>query len=275
MLREWDAPTYHRVSQPQVSWGEAVLARLEAVRHPVDVAIDAGCGTGRLTAELAARLPAARVIGVDVSEKMLAEASLRPGLKAGATGAGATGVGAAVRGPRFVRADVSALPFAGVADLIFSTATFHWVLDHPRLFRGLWRALKPGGSLLAQCGGERNLAEFHARAERLMAQAPFASFYKGWKGPWEFASAERTAERLRDAGFVEIETSVQPAPVLIADGRAYEEFITCVILRLHLAPLPAGLANAFVRELTARAAKDDPPFRLDYWRLNMSAGRPV
>ena len=39
-------------------------------------------------------------------------------------------------------------------DLIFSTATFHWIKDHDGLFRWLAQALKPQGRLVAQCGGK-------------------------------------------------------------------------------------------------------------------------
>ncbi len=51
-----------------------------------------------------------------------------------------------------VRADAARLPFAEAFDVIFSTATFHWVLDHDALFASLFNALKAGGRLHAQCG---------------------------------------------------------------------------------------------------------------------------
>jgi len=72
MVHEWNAEAYHRVSDPQVSWGRAVLARL-AVRGDERVA-DLGCGTGRLTRELAARLPRGEVVALDASRQMLDQA---------------------------------------------------------------------------------------------------------------------------------------------------------------------------------------------------------
>ena len=75
--REWDAETYDEVSQPQFEWGMEVLGRLEL--RGDEVALDAGCGSGRVTAELAKRLPQGRVIAVDGSEAMIAKARERLG----------------------------------------------------------------------------------------------------------------------------------------------------------------------------------------------------
>ena len=68
------------------------------------------------------------------------------------------------------QADAARLPFTRVADAIFSTATFHWVLDHDALFASLLAALKPGGRLVAQCGGGPNIARLVARTSRLIAE---------------------------------------------------------------------------------------------------------
>jgi len=135
--REWNATDYHRLSGPQVSWGKKVLARIRL--RGDEMLLDAGCGTGRLTAELLQSLPRGRVVGVDLSENMLA----------GARGYLARDFEGKFR---LVVADLQDLPFERVFDGIFSTAAFHWVPDHDRLFRSLFRALRPGGWLRAQCG---------------------------------------------------------------------------------------------------------------------------
>lgn len=136
--REWDAAAYHRLSGPQVSWGKKVLSGLKLCGN--ELLMDAGCGTGRLTAELLQDLPHGRVVGVDLSQNMLVTARdhLIPqfGLRV-----------------HFVVADLQNLPFEHSFDGIFSTAALHWVPDHLRLFGSLFRALRPGGWLRAQCGG--------------------------------------------------------------------------------------------------------------------------
>jgi trans-aconitate methyltransferase len=248
------------VSGPQTSWGQKVLARLEL--RGDERAIDAGCGSGRLTGELLNRLPNGTLIAVDRSWPMLvtARANLRPAF------------GDRVR---FAQVALPAMPFSSWADLVFSTATFHWIADHFALFRGIFGALRPNGRLLAQCGGGANLERAHGLAEQVMHDPQFDAFFADWPRPWEFASADTTARRLHDAGFTLIDTSLEPAPTMFATEAEYREFVTTVIYHPHLERLPsAELKQHFIDRVAGLAAKDDPPFTLDYWRLNMSALKP-
>ncbi|HYR45160.1 MAG TPA: class I SAM-dependent methyltransferase, partial [Terriglobia bacterium] len=141
--REWDAAEYHRLSVPQFQWGQRVLIELKL--RGDECVLDAGCGTGKLTRLLLQNLPRGRVVGLDLSRNMVRHA--RRGLRR-------------EFGDRaqFVAADLLALPFCEVFDGIFSTASFHWVLDHDALFRNLFAALRSGGWFHAQCGGGPNLA---------------------------------------------------------------------------------------------------------------------
>lgn len=258
--KEWNAASYHRVSGPQTEWGRRVLSRLVVAGD--ERVIDAGCGTGRLTAELMERLPHGRLIAIDRSWNMLltARANLRQ-----------------VFGERvsYVRAELPHMPFNGWADLVFSTATFHWVLDHEALFAHLLRALRPRGRLFAQCGGGANLAAARALAADVMRLDVFAPYFQNWSGVWEYSTAETAAARMRRAGFVDIETSLEPAPTTFVDEASYREFVTTVIFNAHLEQLPAGeLRSRFIDEVTLRASRQDPPFMLDYWRLNLEGRRP-
>ncbi len=259
-MTEWNAAAYHKVSGPQASWGQRVLSRLSV--NGDERAIDAGCGSGRLTSELMVRLPWGRLVAIDRSWNMLmtARANLRPTF-----------------GDRvsFAQVALPAMPFANWADLVFSTATFHWIKDHQALFNNILMALRPGGHLMAQCGGGANLARAHALAEQLMHAEPFAEYFGDWPGPWEFANAEGTAERLHRAGFTEVVTSLEEALTTLASEADYREFVTTVIYHAHLERLPtASLKQAFIDRVTELSAREDPPFTLDYWRLNISAKRP-
>lgn len=260
MSTEWNATAYHRVSGPQVGWGQKVLSRL-TVRGDERV-IDAGCGTGRLTAELLQRLPDGRLLAIDRSWNMLvtARANLRPefGARIG-----------------FAQVALPAMPVAGWADLVFSTATFHWIPDHAALFAGIFTALRPGGRLFAQCGGGPNLHHAHELAERVMHREPFAAYFSDWPGPWNFAYAEDSHARLAAAGFTDIRASLEEAPTTLVDEQSYREFVTTVIYHPHLARLPDGALRArFLDEVTALAGGEEPAFTLDYWRLNLEARRP-
>lgn len=256
---EWDAASYHRLSAPQFGWGVQVLERLQL--NGDETVMDAGCGTGRLTALLLERLPRGRVVAVDLSRNMLEEARSHLSPRAGGR-------------VEFVRADLAALPFDSAFDGIYSTAAFHWVPDHASLFRSLYESLKPGGWLVAQCGGASNIARLMRRASVLMAAAPYAEHFSGWKDTKVFADAETTAGRLRAAGFNDVETSLEPAPTVLAGADDFREFLRAVNMRAHLERLPEGsLRRRFVDELTEQAAEDDPPYSLDYCRLNIRALR--
>ena len=261
MTKEWNATLYHQISAPQVSWGKKVLARVSL--RGDERLLDAGCGTGRLTRDLLEALPGGRVVALDVSQNMIdaARAYLERDF-----------VGRA----EFVCCDLLDLPFDDEFDGVFSTASFHWVLDHDRLFRNLHRALKPGGWLIAQCGGARNLERFLQRAHQLMHSPAYAQYFADFPFPWEFADARTAAGRLQRARFVEVETSLEQAPTSFPNAPEYQQFVESVILRQHLLRIPQQPAREkFLAQVTAQAANDDPPFTLDYWRLNLQGRKTV
>jgi len=258
--KEWDATAYHAVSDPQFRWGLEVLDRVQL--RGDETVLDAGCGTGRLTAKLAERLPQGTVLACDLSENMVRGARdfLEPQF------------GERVQ---VFSADMAALQLTAVADGIFSTAAFHWVHDHDALFASLFRVLKPGGWLIAQCGGGANLTRLYGRVAQLQKQPLFADYFRNWKSATHFAVPPKTTERLLNAGFYDAEAYLSLAPTTFADAPAYRDFISAVCVAKHLKELPADLRQAFLDPLVSAAAQDDPPFTLDYQRLNISARKPA
>jgi trans-aconitate 2-methyltransferase len=259
--REWNAAEYHRLSAPQYGWGQRVLSDLKL--RGDECVLDAGCGTGRLTQLLLQNLPRGRVVGLDLSRNMVAHAqqNLRDefGVRA-----------------QFVAADLLALPFLEAFDGIFSTASFHWVLDHEKLFRNLYAVLRPGGWLHAQCGGGPNLANLRKRVRELSQ----ASAYSRWLGefpePWFFSDDHGAVVRLRAAGFQEAAANLEVAPVHVSSSVEFQNYLKTFVLHRHLGLLPTeSLREGFVRELAEMSAQDDPPWILDYWRLNLRARKPL
>jgi len=255
IFREWNSAAYHRLSAPQFSWGKKVLSRLKL--RGDEIVLDAGCGTGRLTADLLEALPRGRVIGIDLSRNMLNSA------REHLTDDFGTRL-------NLVACDFLHLPLQRAFDVIVSTAAFHWVLDHDHLFRNLHDVLIPGGWLEAQCGGGPNTARLRERADALAAAPEFAPYFAGFREPWLYQDAEGAAAALRRAGFVDVETSIEAAPTLMDNAAHFSEFVQNIILRRHLENIPTEEARAeFIAKLTDQAAQDDPPFLLDYWRLNL------
>jgi trans-aconitate 2-methyltransferase len=246
MSREWNASVYDRVSGPQVAMAGPVLDRLEL--RGDETVLDAGCGSGRVTEMLLERLPEGRVIAVDASPTMIEHA--RAALAGRAT---------------VLQADLLELELDETVDAVFSNAVFHWVPDHDRLFDRLHAALRPGGRLVAQCGGEGNVARLHRAANEVARDGRFAGYFEEWVRPWNFAGPEETTERLGRAGFDEVQAWLEPYPVTPDDPATY---LRTVCLGPHLELLPDGLREEFVAAVRERMGDE-----LDYVRLNIMAVR--
>lgn len=259
--REWNAAEYHRLSAPQFHWGQRVLSQLQL--RGDECLLDAGCGTGKLTRLLLEKLSHGRVIGLDVSRNMVqhAQENLAPdfGHRVG-----------------FVAADLVALPFRNCFDGIFSTASFHWVLDHDVLFRNLYQSLRPSSWLHAQCGGGSNLDRLRQRVRTLSQTPEFSEWLGNYREPWFFSNAEDAAARLSAAGFEDVQAELEPASYTADGDQEFQQYLRTFILHRHLELLPDEVRRAsFVHTLTDAAAHDDPPWTLDYCRLNLRARKPV
>jgi trans-aconitate 2-methyltransferase len=246
--RDWDAATYERVSGPQVEWATGVLDRLPL--RGDETVLDAGCGTGRVTRLLLERLPRGHVVAVDAAPSMVEHAREALGDRA-----------------TVIQSDLQELVLDSPVDAAFSNAVFHWVPDHDLLFDRLHAAIRPGGLLAAQCGGRGNVERFHEFAAVVGAEPPFAEHLEGWAGPWNFASAEDARDALEAAGFVEVETGLEPWPITPPEPR---EYFRTVCLGHHLERLPEELRDAYADAVAARAG---PQPTLDYVRLNITARR--
>jgi trans-aconitate 2-methyltransferase len=249
MTRDWDAATYDRVSDPQVEMALPVLERLPL--RGDETVLDAGCGSGRVTALLLDRLPAGHVVAVDSAPSMVEHAREALGDRA-----------------TVFRASLTELALETRVDAVFSNAVFHWIADHELLFERLFAALAPGGRLVAQCGGKGNIDVFRRLADEVAGEPPFAEHMAGFRGPWHYASPEDSQARLIAAGFEEVHCWLQPWPVRPEDP---VEFARTVCLGNHLQALPEELRRPYAEEVVRRSGD---PLVLDYVRLNIEARRP-
>ncbi len=244
--REWDGASYDRISGTMEALGLEVLARLQLEGD--ELVLDAGCGSGRVTQALIEQLPRGRAIGVDQSASMVDAAKQRLGETADI---------------RVV--DLLELDLKEAVDAIVSTATFHWIADHDLLFRRLHNALRPGGRLVAQCGGEGNISILRGKVAPLLDQEPYAEHFRDWQPPWNYAGAEQTHERLLSAGFASAKCWLQPAP---REPEYPREFLSTIVLGPHVQRLPDELRERFMDDALQAIGE---PVVVDYVRLNIDA----
>lgn len=242
MARDWDAAAYDRLPIPMTAWGEAVVGWLELDGR--ERVLDAGCGTGKVTARLRERLPRGEVVALDGSDAMIDQARARLGTDR----------------VTYLVADLgSPLPLERPVDAILSTATFHWIPDHDALFANLAAVLEPGGQLAAQCGGAGNIASIEA-AMRAMGEDFIGRKY--------FATPDETQARLAAAGFTDIACWLHDEPTPLAD-EDLEPYLEAICLGDRVEGMSEDDRRRFVHEVAVRLSEPV----IDYVRLNIRARR--
>jgi trans-aconitate 2-methyltransferase len=259
-VREWDGDSYDRISATMEALGLDVLERLQLSGN--EVVLDAGCGSGRVTQALIKRLAHGHVIAVDESASMIDAARKR---------LGAIAIDPGSRDPhnegrvQLRVTDLLELELEEPVDAILSTATFHWIADHERLFTRLRAALRAHGQLVAQCGGEGNIDGLRAKARAVLANEPYATHFVGWRAPWNYAGPRQTRERLLACGFSAAECWLTPAP---REPEHPREFLATIVLGPHVQQLPVQLRERFMDDVLAELGE---PVVVDYVRLNIDA----
>jgi trans-aconitate 2-methyltransferase len=248
-MRTWEGASYDRISGPMEALGRDVLGRLSLSGG--ETVLDAGCGSGRVTEALLARLPDGRVIAIDSSASMIAAARERLGRADGRL--------------EIRQADLLELELGEEVDAILSTATFHWIADHEALFMRLHTVLRPRGQLVAQCGGEGNIDVLRGKAAPLLTADRYAAHFIGWQPPWHYAGPAETERRLLAAGFRSSECWLQAAPQQPEYPR---EFLASIVFGPHVQRLPEDLREPFTDDLLATIGE---PVVVDYVRLNIDA----
>ncbi len=257
----WDAEVYDRIGTPMRRWAQEVIADLDL--RGDETVLDAGCGSGQVTLDLLERLPRGKIYAVDSSPEMIAKltATLRE--------KGFTNVVP-------IQADLTDFDLPEPVDAIFSNAVFHWIQDDDGLFGSLFRATKPGGRLRAQCGGGRIFARLMAAVREVVAGEPYAAHLRDYRDGKKYRSPGEAKAAMERAGWREVRAWTFEAPVSFDSPDDAALYLRTIILRDHVARLPEGIGDAYVRDVVAAyLARHGPPFTADYVRLNLSAIRPV
>lgn len=237
----WDASDYHRSASAQTGWGREVHDRL-GLRGDEHV-VDLGCGDGRLTAELAARVPRGSVTGLDLDPDMIRFAREHH----------------ARENASFLVADARRFDLGRRVDLVVSTATLHWVEDQPAVLRCCRAHLEPGSRIHLQMGGRGNCAGILAAAEAVAREPRWAGHLQPFSAPWHFQGAEEYRALLTACGFRPLRAELLERDMVHEhpdDLRAWLRTTWMPILARVPEPNRADLVDAIVAGYLARRPPD-------------------
>ena len=290
----WDAGTYDQVSRlVQYRWGKQVL-ELRKWRGD-EVVMDAGCGSGLLTKQLAKKAPRGKVYAVDIDSNMIKQAKNNLQF---------------FDNIEIMQSSFTDIKLPRKVDVIFSNSALHWVQDHRKAFQNFWEMLKPmnysdditdisvsdnsnnntagGGQLLIQAGGHGNLQKIITILEQITHLDQFKEHFTEWKQPWYFAKAEDTNKLLQEIGYVNTKVYYSSDSVIFANRQIYSKFVKTVVLKSYLDylsqdndngddridKLKAVFLKLFLDEVKKCSNKSNRRWFLDFVRLNIIAHRP-
>jgi trans-aconitate 2-methyltransferase len=184
-MHKWDAQDYQKNSGIQLKWGRELINKLKLQGN--ERVLDIGCGDGKVTAEIAAILPAGSVTGIDNSPEMISLACQ-------------TFPAADYSNLRFMQMDACKLSFSGELDIVFSNAVLHWVSDHRSVLKGISRGLKKPGRILLQMGGKGNVEGMMSVVSAMIRQPAWENYFQGFANPFSFNSPEEYGKWLAEAG---------------------------------------------------------------------------
>jgi ubiquinone/menaquinone biosynthesis C-methylase UbiE len=228
----WNGPTGQKWAKHQTDMDRnmadiAVAGLALADARPGERVLDIGCGNGSTSLALAETVgPSGDVIGVDVSQPMLAMAKSR------------------INAPniRFIEGDAATHPFAADRDLIFSRFGVMFFVEPVAAFTNIRKAAAPGGRLAFICW--RKVEENELSMRPYLAALPFLPEQKpvdpNAPGPFAFADRERTRGILADAGFRDI--AIEPFDGHMRLGTSPEH--AALMLTSLMGPASRALKNA-------------------------------
>ncbi len=237
--KTWDAALYDGKHSFVWKYGASLIELLAP--QPGERILDVGCGTGHLTAQIAAC--GVEIVGIDKSPGMIAEARrLYPHL-------------------RFEVADAANVAFNTPFDAIFSNAALHWMTEPERVVACMARALKPGGRFVAEFGGKGNMKALIAAMAQAMESSGISA--RDAASFWYFPSIGEYATLLERHGLAVSSALLFDRPTPLEGG---EEGLR-VWLKMFGSPFFLGLPPEQEREIVRQVEEQLRPtlFRDGTW----------
>jgi trans-aconitate 2-methyltransferase len=240
---DWDAADYERHSSAQQQWARELIDKLHL--RGDEILLDIGCGDGKVTAEIAARLPGGFVVGVDNSEEMIALARSRfpAGDHANLS---------------FVLGDARSLPFRDAFSAVFSNAALHWVRDHGPVLAGIFGSAKRGARITLSMGGRGNADGILVVLDEMLQAEEWRLYFHGFTMPYGFHGPDEYRVWLRESGLTPRRVELVDKNIANADRAGLEGWVRTTWLP-YTQRVPAERRDEFVSRLVDRYLELHPP----------------
>lgn len=258
----WNATDYAGNSSVQFEWAKELIDKLNLAGR--ESLLDIGCGDGKVSAAIAARLPRGKALGIDSSPEMIDLAqrtyprSEHPNLA-------------------FQHMDARSISLDARFDVVFSNAALHWVTDHRPVLRGVKECLKRGGRLLFQMGGKGNAEEVAAVCARVTNREPWRECFMEFPFPYGFFGEEEYARFLLDAGLEPVRVELVPKDMAQKGREGFAGWVRTTWLPFTQR-VPEPLREKFISEVVSdyiaiRPVDSNGLVHVDMVRLEVEAIR--
>jgi len=235
----WNAKDYAKNSSAQEAWAKELILKLSLKGH--ESLIDLGCGDGRMTNEMAIRLPTGQAVGIDSSESMVKLASktfTRSNLS-------------------FYTMNAEEIHLNKKFDLAFSNATLHWVKDHHAVLASLRKHLNPNAKILFQMGGKGNAQDIVETFDKLIADGKWNKCFSGFEFPYHFCDIQDYEKWLPATGYKAARIELITKNMVHKNTEELKGWLRTTWFP-YANRIPAGQQEIFLDEVVSRYIEDKP-----------------
>ncbi|RJS86448.1 class I SAM-dependent methyltransferase [Methanophagales archaeon] len=256
MQYQFDGKKYEKTSHCQSEWGNELIAELNLKGN--EAILDLGCGNGFTTKELAERVPHGKVVGIDSSSSMLEAAKAHK-----------------TANMELLLLDINEMAFDNEFDVVFSNAAHHWVLDHEKLLKNIYNALKPNGFMRIQFAGDGNCPNLIEVLREVMELPEFVTSFKRFIWPWYMIKPEEYEKLLSHTEFRNYKVWGENKDRYFSDDQSMIGWIEEPSIVPFLAVLPENLKmrvrDTVVGRMIERTKQRDGTYFETFRRINVYA----
>ena len=235
----WDAEKYDSTKAPQIDAGKDLIATAKVC--DTDSILDIGCGTGKLTVELANLASKGFVVGIDPSEEMLAKAKT---------------ISDKIKNISFIQIPAQSMDFNERFDLVFSNSALQWVKEQQQVMESIYCSLKHSGRIAFQLPSDNFCKEFFNYTKNAIDILHYEKFFSDWKSPWYFPKDEEYKGKLKTAGFKTINVFYKDYRLVFESINEVLDWWASAGLRPYLSVLPEMEQERFKNAFAAGFEKN-------------------